>query len=109
MDYHRTVQTRTPLRHRITAIFRVARAQQSIQPLARPPSRKVLARGQVKGGHPRHVGELVVRAVRVRPVQRSNSDGVAEGAIPIDSIQTVRRRCRNCAQLQPMRIGRPCT
>ena len=104
MDYHRTVQTRTPLRHRITAIFRVARAQQSIQPLARPPSRKVLARGQVKGGHPRHVGELVVRAVRVRPVQRSNSDGVAEGAIPIDSIQTLRRRCRNRA-----RIGRPCT
>ena len=99
MDYHRTVQTRTPLRHRIMAIFRVARAQQSIQPLARPPSRKVLARGQVKGGHPRHVGELVVR-----PVQRSNSDGVAEGAIPIDSIQTLRRRCRNRA-----RIGRPCT
>lgn len=89
MDYHRTVQTRTPLRHRITAIFRVARAQQSIQPLARPPLRKVLARGQVKGGHPRHVGELVVRAVGVRPVERSNSDGVAEGAIPIDSIQTL--------------------
>ena len=48
-----------------------------------------------------------MRAVRARPVQRSNSNGTAEGAIPMDSIQTLRRRCRNRARMARLSAAEP--